>query len=70
MRGLKLHDKTMDELKAEVASLADAWIEIIAKRLKKPDIGVASLADAWIEIFWNKGYISCYRCRIPRGCVD
>ena len=33
-----------------VASLAEAWIEILLVRLVKAAAGVASLAEAWIEI--------------------
>ena len=33
-----------------VASLAEAWIEIIMDYPKDTSYGVASLAEAWIEI--------------------
>ena len=36
--------------KRTVASLAEAWIEIIAEKRVKKHITVASLAEAWIEI--------------------
>ena len=34
-----------------VASLAEAWIEIIGQDAPAHDLPVASLAEAWIEIF-------------------
>ena len=33
-----------------VASLAEAWIEIILDRIDQISVVVASLAEAWIEI--------------------
>ena len=49
-RGLKYHMLFLEVQKTRVASLAEAWIEI----LKDPDSfqtkHVASLAEAWIEI--------------------
>ena len=38
------------EARAEVASLAEAWIEIMELTHKQKVVLVASLAEAWIEI--------------------
>ena len=39
-----------------VASLAEAWIEILGAFPLGISHRVASLAEAWIEIFWSPAY--------------
>jgi len=50
MRGLKLILAKEAHGLRPVASLADAWIEMIDGNVLTVDFTVASLADAWIEI--------------------
>ena len=38
-----------------VASLAEAWIEMIRCQMDNPMLRVASLAEAWIEIYYWDG---------------
>ena len=40
-----------------VASLAEAWIEILVGIPVERSVTVASLAEAWIEIMRNVGYM-------------
>ena len=53
-----------------VASLAEAWIEIIGQDAPAHDLPVASLAEAWIEI--PMMYRNAHRKygRLPHGGVD
>ena len=54
----------------QVASLAEAWIEMVTALFDAPALLVASLAEAWIEITsWGKD-IQTKLCRLPRGGVD
>ena len=53
-----------------VASFAEAWIEICGMfNIKTPSV-VASFAEAWIEIFCKQIYITINNCRLLRGGVD
>ena len=49
-RGLKLHCRKGAATTGAVASLAEAWIEIVSIGESFRTIFVASLAEAWIEI--------------------
>jgi len=57
MRGLKSEIFTCLKHLLTVASLADAWIEMIRNRTFSKNYTVASLADAWIEISYRKGIV-------------
>ena len=49
-RGLKFKLANVEEKKIEVASFAEAWIEIIRLTTVLTRLKVASFAEAWIEI--------------------
>ena len=49
-RGLKCRKILEDRCLIQVASLAEAWIEINLPRRMESAYSVASLAEAWIEI--------------------
>ena len=49
-RGLKCQIGTSEELGLGVASLAEAWIEIVWQAFFTSGGHVASLAEAWIEM--------------------
>ena len=70
MRGLKCLEKPLIASLEEVASHADAWIEINYIVSKVKIISVASHADAWIEIKCPILPAIKSNSRIPRGCVD
>ena len=53
-----------------VASLAEAWIEIMSNVAVTSMYSVASLAEAWIEIVKKVLQKSVARGRLPRGGVD
>ena len=53
-----------------VASLAEAWIEISTQSNGSPPSSVASLAEAWIEIMLYGKFEPEGTGRLPRGGVD
>ena len=70
MRGLKSVAVLIFPVKSQVASLVDAWIEILLVFIIYAGNFVASLVDAWIEIVGYKPKVYEHVGRIPCGCVD
>ena len=69
-RGLKSIQKETARQKENVASLAEAWIEMDYPCTYQQNQIVASLAEAWIEIDRVLESEKKSLCRLPRGGVD